>query len=61
MPRMNGTGPEGKGPGTGRRLGRCFNKPGNEDNTRSGSVAGLQRRSGRGQGRGRRLQAGNNQ
>ncbi|HOM39465.1 MAG TPA: DUF5320 domain-containing protein [Bacteroidales bacterium] len=23
MPRMNGTGPEGKGPRTGRGLGRC--------------------------------------
>ena len=24
MPGLNGTGPEGKGPLTGRRLGRCF-------------------------------------
>jgi hypothetical protein len=60
MPRMNGTGPEGKGPGTGRRQGRCKNKPGNEDNTWSGRSKGPQRKSDRGQGRGRRLQAGNN-
>ena len=26
MPRMNQQGPEGKGPGTGRKLGRCAEK-----------------------------------
>ena len=26
MPNMNGTGPQGQGPMTGRRMGRCANK-----------------------------------
>jgi hypothetical protein len=40
MPRMDGTGPEGKGSGTGRRLGRC------RKNSTDSNVAGRGRRQG---------------
>ncbi len=39
MPRLNGSGPLGEGPGTGRRMGNCF-----------ASEAGLRRGFGRGLG-----------
>ena len=34
MPKMDGTGPEGKGTGTGRGLGRC------KENTTTGKIPG---------------------
>jgi hypothetical protein len=40
MPRMDGTGPEGKGSGTGRRSGHC------RKNTANGYVIGRGRRQG---------------
>ena len=64
MPAMNHTGPEGKGPGTGRGLGRCKKKSDelNESNESNeyqlGKGMGLKRRAGGGQGKGRRLQSG---
>jgi len=60
---MNHTGPEGKGPRTGRKLGRC-RKP--KDDTpdseeyQLGKGMGLKRKSGGGIGKGRRLQYGEN-
>lgn len=44
MPRRDGTGPDGKGPGTGRGLGNC-----RKDNTSSNFGC---RRRGKGQGNG---------
>ena len=58
MPRMNGTGPEGKGSGTGRGLGRCKKNLSNEDVTRSGKGSGKHHRSGGGTGKGKRLKSG---
>lgn len=62
MPGMNHTGPEGKGPRTGRSLGRC-RKPADtapdSDEYKLGKGMGLKRKSGGGQGKGRRLKSGN--
>ncbi len=55
MPRLNGTGPEGKGPMTGRKMGNCqFN---NDDNNQNdfGRGQGCGRGRGRGCGRGQGL------
>ncbi len=56
MPGFNGTGPEGKGPLTGRRLGRCNpdNNKSNTDNPESDFPANA----GRGRGYGRGFAAG---
>jgi hypothetical protein len=58
MPRMNGTGPEGKGPKSGRGLGRCKKKLDESDKSRLGKGQGKRRQSGAGIGKGRRLQSG---
>jgi hypothetical protein len=62
MPGMNHTGPEGKGPRTGRSLGRC-RKPADttpdSDEYQLGKGMGLKRKSGGGKGKGRRLKSGN--
>ena len=58
MPKMNGTGPEGKGSKTGRSLGRCRKNPGNEDVARPGRGSGKRRQKGGGRGQGKRLQSG---
>lgn len=50
---MDGTGPEGKGPMTGRRAGRCRKGQAEEESIRSGRGQGKGRKSGAGQGRGR--------
>jgi len=55
MPRMNGTGPEGKGSKTGRRLGRCKNQRTEELNEKPGKGMGKRRKSGGGAGRGKQL------
>lgn len=56
MPHLNHTGPEGEGPGTGRKIGKCKNaeevKP--ED---LGKGLGLKRKSGGGKGKGKRLKS----
>ena len=52
MPNRDGTGPEGKGPGTGRGLGRCGGG--------KGQVPILARPAGRGQGR-RAMRSSNRQ
>lgn len=63
MPKMNHSGPEGKGPLTGRGLGRC-RKPSNQtpetEKYQLGKGMGLKRKSGSGEGKGKRLQYGDN-
>jgi hypothetical protein len=63
MPQMNHTGPEDKGPRTGRGLGSC-RKPTNAtpdtEDYRLGQGMGMKRKSGGGKGEGRRLQYGDN-
>lgn len=55
MPRRDGTGPQGIGPGTGRGKGRCqVNKSGIQPEDRNGTAQG----SGVGQERGKELQRG---
>jgi hypothetical protein len=58
MPRLDGTGPEGSGPRTGRRLGKCSDASKEEKMQKLGKGMGRKRRSGGGQGQGRRLQSG---
>jgi hypothetical protein len=59
MPRMNGRGPEMKGPGTGRGLGRCRKDASDETTRQLGSGMGLRRQLGGGKGKGKRLRSGN--
>jgi len=55
MPQMNGTGPEGKGANTGRGLGKCKKVPQEELIQKLGKGMGKRRKSGGGEGRGKRL------
>ncbi|AHW59341.1 hypothetical protein SAMN05444285_15814 [Draconibacterium orientale] len=55
MPKLNGTGPEGKGPKTGRGLGECEKKSFKELFQKLGKGLGKRRKSGGGEGRGKRL------
>jgi hypothetical protein len=55
MPKMNGTGPEGKGPKTGRGLGRCKKTSPEELKKKLGEGMGKRRKSGGGDGKGSRL------
>jgi hypothetical protein len=55
MPRMNGTGPKGKGSKTGRGLGRCKSQKPEELNDKPGKGMGKRLKSGGGEGRGKRL------
>jgi len=61
---MNHTGPVGIGPRTGRNLGRC-RKPDNtttdSEEYQLGKGIGLKRKTGGGNGKGRRLQYGESQ
>lgn len=56
MPELNHKGPENEGPKTGRALGRCKKKEA-ADTSRMGVGQGLRRRSGGGQGEGKRLRS----
>jgi hypothetical protein len=58
MPHMNGTGPEGKGSGTGRGLGKCKNHIEEELPEKLVKGLGKRRRSGGGEGKGKRLSSG---
>jgi len=58
MPQMNGTGPEGKGPKTGRRLGKCSTDSSKEETNKLGKGLGMRRKSGGGPGKGKRLKSG---
>jgi hypothetical protein len=57
MPQLNSTGPEGKGPKTGRGLGRC-KKASLPEESGFGKGLGKRRHSGGGQGEGKRLKSG---
>ncbi|MEA4840066.1 MAG: DUF5320 domain-containing protein [Bacteroidales bacterium] len=57
MPRMNNTGPEGKGSLTGRGLGSCKETPEEENTQKLGKGMGLRRKVGGGQGQGKRLKS----
>lgn len=58
MPRMNGTGPDGKGPKSGRGLGRCKEEIDEKDKSKLGKGQGKRRKAGGGEGKGKRLQSG---
>ena len=55
MPRLDKTGPEGEGSLTGRALGGCAELTANEKSERLGTGVGMRRKSGGGNGKGRRL------
>jgi len=55
---MDGTGPERRGAQTGRGLGKCSNVPKEEAIEKLGKGMGLRRKSGGGQGQGKRLKSG---
>lgn len=55
MPKLNGTGPEGKGPKTGRSLGECVDRPFEELLEKLGTGLGKRRKSGGGKGLGKRI------
>lgn len=52
---MNGTGPEGQGPQSGRGLGKCKKVSDEETKNRIGKGMGKRRKSGGGEGKGKRL------
>jgi hypothetical protein len=58
MPQMDGTGPEKKGAKTGRGLGKCEEVTKEEAIKKLGTGMGLRRKSGGGQGNGKRLRSG---
>lgn len=58
MPQINGTGPDGKGPKTGRGLGLCKKDLKEDDLAKLGKGLGKRRKSGGGTGKGKRLQTG---
>jgi hypothetical protein len=58
MPRLDGTGPEGKGPDTGRRIGKCCDLSDREKLKKLGKGMGKKRKSGGGEGEGKRLRSG---
>lgn len=56
MPHLNHTGPEGKGPKTGRKLGKCHKTVKEESQIGElGKGQGKRRHSGGGKGKGKRL------
>ncbi|MFA6950960.1 MAG: DUF5320 domain-containing protein [Lentimicrobiaceae bacterium] len=61
MPKLDGTGPEGQGSGSGRKLGRCTNDSNDEKLQKLGKGLMKRRKSGGGQGKGKRLKSGNQQ
>ncbi len=58
MPHLNGTGPEGKGAATGRKLGKCKTEKDSEN--KLGLGLGKKRKSGGGDGKMKRLKSGEN-
>lgn len=61
MPKLDGTGPEGQGSGSGRKLGRCTNDSNDEKLQKLGKGLMKRRKSDGGQGKGKRLKSGNQQ
>lgn len=55
MPKMDGTGPEGKGSKTGRKLGFCKPESDSDSQSQVGKGMGKKRHSGGGEGKGKRL------
>ena len=58
MPKLDGTGPDGKGKGTGRGLGKCRDASDEEKLEKLGKGMGKKRNSCSEEGRGKRLNAG---
>jgi hypothetical protein len=58
MPKLDGTGPDGQGSESGRKLGKCANVDSLEKLHRLGKGMGKRRNSGGGEGQGKRLQSG---
>ena len=58
MSRMDGTGPEGNGPRSGRKLGRCAQVSEEERMQNLGKGLGRKRQSGGGAGEGKRRRSG---
>ena len=58
MPNLDGTGPEGKGKKTGRKLGQCGSASDEEKLAKLGKGMGKKRNSGGGEGQGKRLNTG---
>ncbi len=58
MPNLNGTGPEGEGSQTGRKLGNCSKLSDKEKLQKMGKGMGKRRKSGGGEGRSKRLKSG---
>ena len=58
MPQMNGTGSEGKGPQTGRGLGKCKKNSAEELLSKLGKGLGKRRQTGGGTGKGKRARSG---
>ena len=57
MSQLNGTGPDGKGPKTGRKLGNCKKHSPEDLLSRLGKGEGKRRKAGGGKGEGRRLKS----
>lgn len=55
MPKMDGTGPDGKGAKSGRRLGECADLDDAEKLAKLGKGMGKKRKAGCGEGQGKRL------
>jgi hypothetical protein len=58
MPKMDGTGPEGKGSRSGRKLGECVELTDSDKLARLGKGLGKKRKGGCGDGKGKRLHSG---
>ena len=58
MPRLDKTGPEGKGPITDRGLGPCKGNAGKDNKEQLGQGMALRRRAGGGKGMGKRFRDG---
>jgi len=58
MPKLDGTGPEGDGSHSGRKLGKCSESTAEEKLQNLGKGVGKKRKSGGGQGKGKRLKSG---
>ncbi len=55
MPKLDGTGPDGKGNDEGRKLGKCKPKSDNELLKKLGKGMGKKRKAGGGTGQGKRI------
>lgn len=58
MPRLDKTGPQGEGTGTGRKLGKCSNATDEEKLNTLGKGMSKKGNSGGGKGKGNRLKSG---